>query len=208
MFPTAEVRWFYHGQIPTAVLTWFEENFEPETQPARVDYYLRLREKADSLGIKLREGKVEVKPRYSQPEVVRFHDRVVGRLALWRKWSFLLDDVDQLDHLITPASSWIDVKKERQMCAYRRIDDRLVPVSLADDVEQGCEVELAALTIAGRACWSLCFEAYGDEPTLTDTLHLTAKHVLTAAEPPGLDVDNSYSYPGWLNLLDEEQSVG
>ena len=74
MFATAEVRWFYEGAVSPEVLEWFEQGeLTPEEQPYRVDYYLRLSDR-DSLGIKLREGRIEVKQRHRQHgEQMRLH---------------------------------------------------------------------------------------------------------------------------------------
>ena len=57
---SAEIRWFIKGQIPSSVFDWFNglnENYV--NQPERTDYYLVLKSD-DALGIKLREGKVEI----------------------------------------------------------------------------------------------------------------------------------------------------
>jgi hypothetical protein len=60
MFPTTEVRWFTQGVIPSEVLRWFHEERKAfEEQPLRVDYYLRIVE-GESLGVKLREGRLEI----------------------------------------------------------------------------------------------------------------------------------------------------
>ncbi|MFN2285080.1 MAG: hypothetical protein ACK2UQ_11710, partial [Anaerolineae bacterium] len=66
MFPTVETRWFYPGIIPSDVLAWYHYGERaPEAQPTRIDYYLRLSDHGD-LGIKLREGRIEIKQRAKQ----------------------------------------------------------------------------------------------------------------------------------------------
>lgn len=63
MYPTAEVRWFHRGKVPLDVMAWFLRlHGEPEEPGHRVDYYLRLSD-ADALGIKLRDGRIEIKTR-------------------------------------------------------------------------------------------------------------------------------------------------
>ena len=61
MYPTVEVRWFREGAIPGDVQRWFHASKQaPLDQPPRTDYYLRLG-CDQSLGIKLREGRIERK---------------------------------------------------------------------------------------------------------------------------------------------------
>ena len=56
---TLEVRWFSRGALHPPVLEWFQRAMgKPEQQPARVDYYLIV-VNGSSLGIKLRQGRLE-----------------------------------------------------------------------------------------------------------------------------------------------------
>ncbi|MCB0824286.1 MAG: hypothetical protein KDC09_16435, partial [Bacteroidales bacterium] len=58
---TAEIRWFYKGEIPADFLKWFGGfNGLFEEQAVRTDLYLKMNENTN-YGIKLREGKFEVK---------------------------------------------------------------------------------------------------------------------------------------------------
>ena len=62
MLPTTEIRWFFAGDVPAAVGAWFGRAVPAAEPPAaRRDYYLQQAERRDDLGVKLREGRVEVK---------------------------------------------------------------------------------------------------------------------------------------------------
>ena len=203
MFPTVEVRWFYQGPIPPEVLAWFQRGGQgPEEPSCRVDYYLRLADR-DSLGIKLREGRLEVKQRCRQYGVVRFHERVVGRVEHWRKWSFALARADGgLAGLAVPAPAWVEVRKERRLRTYRLTGDgEVVAVRAEDCPVQGCDWELTAVRAGDEAWWSVCFEAFGGGPALRETLVLVARHVLDGGVPRGFDVGHSYGYAGWLGMV-------
>ena len=216
MFPTVEVRWFYEGPIPPEVLAWFQRGGQgPEEPSCRVDYYLRLAD-WDSLGIKLREGRLEVKQRCRQYGMVRLHERVAGRVEHWRKWSFALDRADGgLASLAVPASAWIEVRKERRLRTYRLggddadIDpDRLrsaasevVAVRAGSLPDRGCDWELTAVRAGDEAWWSVCFEAFGGGPALRETLLVVARHVLDDGAPCGFDAGHSFGYPGWLGVV-------
>jgi hypothetical protein len=200
MYPTVEVRWFYEGMVSPAVMAWFQQvEGKLEEQPCRVDYYLRLTDRG-SLGIKLREGKVEIKQRYHQHGVVGFHERVSGLVEHWRKWSFeLVEASGDLTSIAVPASSWIAVKKERKLRKYGLTGDkRIVAVSTGECHDQGCDLELTKVSLEGREWWSLGLEAFGHESALQENLLLVARQVFVADESPAFDAKNSYGYPQWL----------
>lgn len=204
MFPSLEVRWFYAGMVPEAVLEWYQlGEGEPEKQTGRVDYYLRLGGR-DSLGIKLREGRIEVKRRHRKHGILRFHERAAGLVEHWRKWSFELAPAEgDLSHSLMPISSWLGVHKERQLRKYRVAgDDSLVSVPAGEYPERGCSVELSILHVEGQDWWSLCFEAFGSEPSLHETLRLVTERILAHAQVLfPLDATDSYGYPRWLAML-------
>lgn len=209
MFPTAEVRWFYRGAVPRQILAWFRRGGQkPVAVSSRVDYYLRLADgDGDRLGIKLREGRIEIKQRHGPTRVVRLHDRVAGQVEHWRKWSFPLDQAgSELSGLLLPPSSWIGVEKARRLRTYRvGGDDTIVAVSATEYPERGCSWELTGLRVRGEAWWSLGFEAFGEQATLRQRLLLVAEHVLCADEPPVLEVQASFSYPRWLLVLARQE---
>ncbi len=204
MFPSMEVRWFYQGTVLVEVAKWFHSGTsQAEEQPFRVDYYLCL-EESDGLGIKLREGRLEVKRRQRQHEIRRFCEQAAGVVEHWRKWSFELSMGEgELSDSLLPASSWMGVQKERQLRKYRvEGDDRLVPVPAEAYPERGCSVELSSLCVEGQDWWSLCFEAFGDESSLRQTLLLVVEEVLVCERMPfPLDAKASYGYPRWLASL-------
>jgi hypothetical protein len=167
-----------------------------------VDYYLRLAG-GDSLGIKLREGRIEIKQRHGPTGVVRLHDRVAGQVEHWRKWTFPLDEASsELSGLLLPPSSWIGVEKARRLRTYRVAgDDTIVAISARGYPERGCSWELTRLRVRGEAWWTLGFEAFGEQASLRERLLLVADQVLGAQEPPALEAGDSFSYPRWLSLL-------
>lgn len=204
MFPTVEVRWFYNGLIPDKVLAWFQQGKKALAKPlVRVDYYLRLPDR-DSFGIKLREGKIELKQRQQQYGLVHFHKHVVGQMERWHKWSFTLADETQnpLADIKASPSAWIAVGKARQQWEYYIANNKLVTTRSAEAIpKQGCNLELATVSVAGVKWWTLGFEAYGNVATNRENLWLVIEHVLAEREPPVLDAQDSFGYPQWLKQL-------
>ena len=63
MLPSVEARWFMRGAVPVEALDWIKRwDLPPTTPDEREDHYLRLPETA-AIGVKLREGRCEVKRR-------------------------------------------------------------------------------------------------------------------------------------------------
>ncbi len=209
MISTLEVRWFFKGPVPPDVLSWFNGS---EGQPAeplpRVDHYLRI-SGGDSLGIKLREGRIEIKKRQRQLGAVRLQERVIGMVEHWRKWSFALSsEASDLGGMTVPASDWVGVRKERTLSRYRIIGDRkLIAMSAAEYPDQGCDLELTSVRVSGSEWWTLGFEAFGGEANLQEHLSLAAEQLLGETSPPPLPAQDSYGYPRWLQILAQREEA-
>jgi hypothetical protein len=209
LISTVEVRWFFQGTISPQVQAWFHGG-QGQAAPAqaRVDHYLRIAD-GDALGIKLREGRIEVKQRERQLGTVPLQARVSGVVEHWRKWSFPLTRRKgaALDTPV-PALGWVGVHKERQLSRYRITSDRgLVAVSPAQYPDQGCDLELTKVFACGSEWWTLGFEAFGAETNLQDLLSFTAGQLLAATEPPLLAAQDSYGYPRWLQILAQQKEA-
>ncbi|MGC9394782.1 MAG: hypothetical protein ACP5J4_08000 [Anaerolineae bacterium] len=200
MFPTVETRWFYPGSIPPDVLAWYHYGERaPEAQPTRIDYYLRLQDH-DDLGIKLREGRIEIKQRAEQYGVERLHERVHGLVEGWRKWSFGVNDTGSgLGDLAGPRPAWIGIRKTRRLRRYLVTDaGEVIAIGNAEIAPQGCNIELAEVALHGEMWWSLAFEAFGPEVNLHTTFTRVTQHVLHGDAVPHLDAEHSCSYAQWL----------
>lgn len=205
MFPTLEVRWFYRGIIPAQVREWFVRGDPaPINEPPRVDYYLCL-QRTNSLGIKLREGRIEIKQRLRQYGTVRFHRRVTGMIEHWRKWSLpLAATQDGWAEMLVPKSSWIGVRKERMLRGYRCDDDRQVVVPQGAYADRGCNLELTSVQVGDRVWWTLAFEAFGVEPSLRTSLASTMGYILERdGAPYSFDARDSFGYARWLARLEQ-----
>ncbi len=189
-----EVRWFRPGGVPDGVLTWFGDLPGPVASERRVDRYLELPQTA-GLGIKLRQGKLEVKRLRTEHPPVVWHG-LAGRPTRWEKWSFELVEDGAAERI------WLPVEKQRRFRTLRVGDDGAVtPVAPGARVARGCSVEVTRLTVQDALWWSVGFEATGDELGLRRTLDLAVEHVAGAGPPLGLSVADSVDYPAWLSAL-------
>lgn len=205
MYPTAEVRWFSWGTAPRAVLDWLERGIGlPEPQTPRRDHYLHLLDNA-SLGIKLREGRIEIKRRTQQRGTARFAENVVGIVEHWRKWSFPISPSSPqagAHTWLTPATDWIAVDKARRLRRYGLAPDgTLSQVSLERMPQRGCEFELSEVRAAGDTWWSVCLEAFGPEKGLEDSLYAVATLYLTRDWPVAMEEGQSCGFPDWIDRM-------
>ncbi len=202
MFPTEEVRWFFPGTTPKLVTAWFEAQVcAASAQLPRTDFYLRLDEN-DSLGIKLRQGRIEAKQREGTGEPVQLGERSVGQLESWRKWSFELAETAES---VTDTVQWIGVWKARRWCMFTvGGNGRIIPAPPAAILEQGCACELTDVRLADSSerWWSLGFEAFGGTAVeRRERLLRVAKQFLRHKNAPLLSIEQSYSYPKWLQIV-------
>ena len=205
MLTTYELRWFSPGTIPENIESWFKQNclINPMQLPEeRTDVYL-YSPKCDFLGIKLRQGRLEVKWRKAELGAVGFGDFVEGKAEKWSKW-LCCDDTEQTfqPNFVMGNSSWVNVQKVRHSQLYQVLPEfPPQPVCADEHIENGCTVELTHLIIQGNAWWSLAFEASGEDACLMENLQTTASWVFDTYRELKLEAINSYAFPSWLALV-------
>ena len=171
---TAEARWFFPGRATPAQIAWFAQGERAEHEKRRTDRYLDLAGNPD-LGIKQREGKLELKARAAKARAFRLAG-IAGRKDAWVKWSTALRGTTRL------PGRWLPVAKARMVLSL-----------------PGCDVELARLEALGRRFFSLGFEA-----TSTASLdRALARFFAVRGLMPGarLVAGRALSYPEWLASL-------
>ncbi len=205
MFSTVEVRWFHQGEIPVDIQTWFSQiagkKAEPITQSPRTDIYL-LQNGNANLGVKLREGRIEIKQRTQEFGNATFASNVVGVVEGWRKWSYLVDPT-QTNYLSARflGASWQRVSKERSLYSFQISGQNTETVKMPDYSIGGCNIELTHIKCNGEVWWSLGLEAFGDENSNESKLTIAAKYLFSEEQTPTLSAQNSYGYPHWLELV-------
>lgn len=213
LFRSAEVRWFLPGA--STVDAWFRQGGTLRDTPERIDRYLVL-PGCDSVGIKFREGRFEVKARTSPPEVVEYAAGVRGLRDTWVKWSREVG-VDGTDGA-SADERWAFVRKRR---ALRLVSlEGGAPREVVQDgtiLSAGCQFELSDLAVLVRTApedtpgeddwtsaepwWSLSLEAFGAPGSESANLDEAADCLFREGFDVTLDVDRSMAYPAWLNGL-------
>jgi hypothetical protein len=200
---TAEIRWFLAGDPSADVRDWYAAACPAAIRPARrVDRYLAL-PSVESLGIKLREGRLELKRRVATLGRATLAGAVRGRLERWEKWSLPAPALgsDEAELLLESSASWLPVEKRRALCAFVSDSDRTARATRTMPTDRGCGVELVRLVISGAPWWSLGLESFGPEDTLEKDLEATARTIFGIDPPPLFTEERSFGYPRWLSPL-------
>jgi hypothetical protein len=196
---TAEVRWFCEGTLETRVLS----SFRGQREEPRTDRYL-IMPGIVSVGVKVRQGRFEVKALKGAPETLTLPKEVSGRSDCWVKWSYGEAPVRALTQaLVAEPSGWLDVTKRRWLRKYSLDTGKPTEVSATDRPDEGCNVELTELNVGGNGWWSLGLEAFGDEDRVRTNLRLVGdvffrSHFDPDSLPIRLTTVSSCSYPVWL----------
>lgn len=201
---TAELRWFYRGTLPEEILQWFQQNQLGEhlaPPEEREDLYL-YSPRCEYMGIKLRQGRLEIKWRKTELGFVAFGDRVEGKAEKWGKWLCENPTAESFQPADVVGKSWVSVKKVRSQRQYQVFPgESITAVPVTESINQGCTVELTQLGINSNAWWSLAFEAFGEDDCLIDHLHAVASCVFKSYREPKLQARDSYAYPSWLSVV-------
>lgn len=211
MLTTTELRWFKSGTLPKEITQWFQHQLGELAPPEeREDVYLYT-PGCEYMGIKLRQGRLEIKWRKAELGNLRFRDQVEGKVEKWGKW--LCEDPTQQSFQPQDAvgKSWVSVKKKRclrrfalrpSQRKYQVISgESIVAVSANQSIDQGCNVELTELSVNGNDWWSLAFEAFGEDDYLINNLQTVASKVFQNYLAIKLTTNDSYAYPCWLSLV-------
>ena len=203
-----EVRWFFEGPLQATISAWFVSEAMGEIPPTiekRTDLYLATREE---IGVKLREGKLEIKWRAGPGQAFPVSARGQGQAEYWEKWSWTdpKGKADaQIEELLRERSDlpWIAVEKDRHQRKYELIDDNL---RFADGrVEQGVLLELTKFTVHGQPWWTLGLDLLGKagkgKERVKEAKEIFEKPLSRLFEKypgPDLNLVNSYGYPKFV----------
>jgi len=204
MVHSAEVRWFIPTTLPERVQDWFKDGQpSPELEDSRVDEYLLFPD-CDSVGVKLREGKLEIKAMLCAPRPISMGAGINGRTDQWVKWSFKSEGLRDLNLGLHQSGKWVKVRKERCLRKFSADANIVeVPAKQKPFPIAGCNVELTRIEVEEdpRFWFSLGFESFGPSGStskiLDDTLRLFFKK---RGLMPGVPLNGlaSLSYPAWL----------
>ncbi len=162
---------------------------------------------AHDMGVKWREGELQIKGRRVNCGVQYFGNAVFGRVEEWLKWSYKGESIEAafrpwFDADQSKGPRIIAVAKQRALRKIR-VDGEadLAEVSPKDFPDRAVNVEVTLLEALGKRYWSVGLEAFPDDSGMAPALTEVATQFFSWLEGVNLDVGNTDSYPTWLLKL-------
>lgn len=198
---TLEVRWFYPGSLPVAVTNWFDTlGKNPSNPDTRTDVYLQS--SSPDLGVKLRQGNLEVKYRQQQLGNIQIDRFPEGHVEQWSKW--ICNEVPSSE---AGKQGWIQVDKVRYQRFYRvEFLDRIQLISIDTPRQNAAAIEITDLQLRGQSWWSIACEYLGNNISI-DREFLPLVHSLLLNSPLSTSTPISGGYPQWLIENNRDLSI-
>ncbi len=212
-FTSLETRWFFDGpsgRYPD-LRQWFEtstpfpraEGVEAPVWRGRAggepDVYLLMPGCTD-MGVKWREGTLQIKGRVEDLGTHRFDARHEGRVQRWIKWTYpevpaayRVLFTEGRRHGLATAS----VHKTRALRIISLDPEGPREVAPGTVLDRGVGLEMAEIELGGAQYCSVAFEAFPDDAVTAAGFSAVATGFLSALADT-LVVDASMSYPDWL----------
>jgi hypothetical protein len=213
-FHTIEVRWFYRGILPDEIVSWFNTLGKPLGKPdARSDFYLQSI--AADLGVKLRQGNLEVKYRQQQLEAIEWaanlaegssdRDRQLyqlfasSKVEYWTKW--ICND-RAVPSSGTGTQGWIQVDKVRSQRLYRvEFDESIESIEIDTPRSDAAAIELTQLHLLEQDWWTIACEYLGNNISIDRQFIPLVKSLLIAYPASTTTPLVCCGYPQWLSTI-------
>jgi hypothetical protein len=181
--------------------------WDPAPPAWRQDRYL-LVPGDDDMGIKWREGRLEIKGRTSAGGLQVLAPEIAGVCERWLKWSYAGAAVEQRfsDLFGNGTAHGAVAIEKRRLQRHLNIDPKgaVTEIRLDDRRERGINVELAQIRLPGPSSdlhWSLAFEAFPSDQLCELFAPVVASFLADCPALP-LGAHRSMSYPCWLLAFD------
>jgi len=213
-FTSIETRWFFEGppgRYP-GLRRWFETT-TPFPRAAGVaapewrgraggepDVYLLVPGCTD-MGIKWREGTLQIKGRVDDLGARRFDTRHEGRVQRWIKWTYPEVPAAYRGLFAQSERHGLATASVHKTRALRMISlDTAEPQEVAPEnvLARGVGFEMTELELDGAHFCSIAFEAFPDDTVTAAGFDLVVAGLLRGLAET-LVLDASMSYPDWLD---------
>jgi hypothetical protein len=211
-----EVRWFFEGKANQhdSLKRWFEtiapiqksSGVRPPVWKGRLDdqpdVYL-LVPGSDDMGIKWREGELQIKGRVSSLGTLLFCGRHQGKIERWIKWSYANVPASYQRLFVAGKETGLVTASVRKTRALRKVrldtlTGKAVEVDAKTFVDRGLGFELTDLEVAGKAFCSLAFEAFPDDSGMEAAFTQAVEVFVDGLRAFDLTSAHSQSYPTFL----------
>jgi len=208
MFPSHEVRWFLDGSIDQhpQLRKWVEDGAKRPAWIGRLggrpDAYLVVPGAMD-MGIKWREGQLQIKGLESSLGAQVFSGGHQGNVERWIKWSYQGKSIEDSFRAWFEKPRIIEVFKTRCLRRLRinPFTHALVEVGAEEPIDRGGSLEVTDLRAGGNAYCSVAFEAFPNDSGMHGDFTILVNAFLEKLQEVRLSESNSMSYPAWLQTL-------
>ncbi len=200
-FGSIEIRWFYPGVLPDEISKWFATLGKPlEKIDTRSDFYLQS--SSPDIGVKLRQGNLEVKSRQQDWTIV-IDGWEHSQVEQWTKWICLDDRSSLTSSTIGSKLGWIKVDKIRDRRLYRvDFNDRLQLTQIPIPIDKAVAIEMTQLQVKDRIWWTIACEYLGNNISIDLQFVPLVRSLLVDFSLADRTRSISCGYPQWLNQVD------
>jgi len=199
---SSEIRWFLSGEVPQRFVEWFAG--PQQVLEEREDVYVLI-DKCRTVGIKLRQGKFEIKALIQESRPIPIDVGVEGQMESWIKWSIRNDAVPRFVQMARSETPTLTISKSRWLRKISLDSDDPIETDPENQPIDGCNIELTKIGVLGLDWWSFAFEAFGPRERTAANLMRGVRAFIGQSRPPvEFAVDNSLSYPSWISDLGSE----
>jgi len=194
MYRTKEIRWFFQKE-KEQFAHWFQK-FNCTSTQTRTDFYLDINN--EDIGIKLREGNIEIKHRVGTRAYGGLNATIWGCFDEFIKWSFNVQKQDPVLSKIKDYEhcNWIPVQKELKLVQLIEENGAIKPKSITERLPFGCQVEYATVEIYEEVWYTFALEWFGEE-----SLKLDKTIIAEMMDSINLDISDSFGYAHFLTKL-------
>jgi hypothetical protein len=212
MISSHEVRWFLEGGIDQhpALRRWVEEGATDPKWIGRLggkpDAYL-LVPGASDIGIKWREGQLQIKGLECALGTQKFTGSFEGKVERWIKWGYEGKSVEgafsQWFKLSKGAPQIVEVHKTRCLRKVRLNPFAAMAIEVDSKtlIDRGGALEVTDLRVGTQAFTSVAFEAFPNDSGMHGDFSVFVNAFLGKLSGVELTESNSMSYPAWLKSL-------
>ncbi len=196
-FQTIEVRWFYRGEVPAPIGKWFETvGRRLEDIDRRSDIYLRS--SSPDVGVKLRQGNLEIKYRQAEIGLFAIDGLADSRVERWSKWICADDRGELTPTQLADKPGWLKVDKIRDRRLFRvEFGDRVKLTQIATPTADIASIELTQLQVLGQDWWTLACEYFGTDLEIDGQFLQLVSNLLAESELAKIEPQISCGYPQW-----------
>lgn len=202
---TRELRWFFDKDLPKRVAEWYEYELPGNalySPGPRTDLYFLVKDRPD-FGLKLREGKLQLKWRTFTRSFSTSDGRVRGVQATWHKDEWEFTNPKKVRKEFTRALDLkgprYAVKKDRKQRKYSvSTNCRLRAVSIEKQPVRVAVIELTTLSVPDGTAWTLGFDVIAVQEEVDEVLQCALDKLLKDYPGPTLSKKSWAGYPKWL----------